>query len=102
MSIVSLAEYRAMLREVPDAALDTVLQTHLDAAEAEASQFVGFDIAAEYETDVPPPDLKAAVAFLAQTMSDQMPPDEVHVRKSRAESLMRPHRRETGIAEAAA
>lgn len=102
MSIVSLAEYRAMLREAPDTDLDSVLQSHLDAAEAEASQFVGFDIAAEYDMDTPPPDLKAAVGFLAQTMTDAMPPDEVQVRKARAESLLRPHRRETGIGELAA
>lgn len=96
MSIVTLSEYRTLLREVPDAGLDTMLQSHLDAAEAEACHFVGFDIGTEL--DPVPADIKAAVTFLAQTMTDQLPPEEHNVRKARAESLLRPYRRETGLA----
>ena len=69
-----------------------------DAAELEASKFVGFDIALEFDPDPVPADIKAAAMFLAQTMTDQMPPEECNIRRARAESLLRPYRRETGIA----
>lgn len=98
MSIVLLADYRAMLREAQSVELDAVLQSHLDAAELEASKFVGFDIALEFDPDPVPADIKAAAMFLAQTMTDQMPPEECNIRRARAESLLRPYRRETGIA----
>ncbi len=98
MSIVLLSDYRAMLREVQSVELDAVLQFHLDAADQEASKLVGFDIALEFDADPVPADIKAAITFLAQTMTDQLPPDESEIRRARAESLLRPYRRETGIA----
>lgn len=98
MSIVLLADYRAMLREVQSTELDAVLQSHLDAADLEASAFVGFDIAVEFDPSPVPADIKAAITFLAQTMTDQLPPEESNIRRARAESLLRPYRRETGIA----
>ncbi len=54
MSVVLLVDFRLFLRETTDTSLDSVLQSALDAAEGEASSFVGYDIAVEYDTDPVP------------------------------------------------
>lgn len=99
MSIIELSFYRAMLREVQSTELDMVMQSHLDAAEAEAGQFVGYNILEKFATaELVPANIKTAITLLAQTMTDQLPPDESNIRTARAHSLLRPYRTDTGIA----
>lgn len=98
MSIVPLADYRAFLREVQDTSLDGVLQQSLDAAEGHASAFLGFDIALEFDAEPVPAEIKSAVTLIAQTLTDQLAPEECEWRRAAAERLLRPYRIETGIA----
>lgn len=99
MSWLSLPEYRALLREVPDAGLDTVLQLHLDGAEAEVAGFIGFDPLTEFGDEATiPADLKTAGYFIAQCGSDSMPVDEAQWRRGAADRILRHYRREVGIA----
>lgn len=99
MSWLSLTEYRALLREVPDAGLDTVLQGHLDSAELEVAGFIGFDPDDEFGGPLMiPADLKTAGYLIAQCHSDQLPVAEAEYRRGAADRILRQHRRETGIA----
>lgn len=98
MSWLSLVEYRALLREVPDAGLDVVLQSHLDSAELEVAGFIGFDPVIEFGTLGIPADLKTAGYLIAQCHSDQLPVAEAEYRRAAAERILRHHRREVGIA----
>ena len=99
MSIVSLTDFRALMREVQSVELDAVLQQHLDAAEAEACNFVGYDLLTEFESAGEVPTVvKIAIMLLAQSIADALSPDESNLRRGRAESLLRPYRVETGIA----
>ncbi|QOY61873.1 phage gp6-like head-tail connector protein [Lysobacter sp. H21R4] len=99
MSWLSLAEYRALLREVPDAGLDIVLQSHLDSAEAEVAGFIGFDPETEFGSALEiPADLRTAAYLIAQCHSDQLPVPEAEYRRGAADRILRRHRREVGIA----
>ena len=53
MSVVSLVDFKAYLREL-STALDNPLQMALDAAIAEASGFVGFDLDEAYDERIHP------------------------------------------------
>ena len=97
MSIATLTMFRAFLREVPSTELDLLRTEALDAAEVQANKFVGYDIAAEFE-GAPTSDIRNAVYLMGQNLIDQGSPDEVEMRRARAESLLRPYRRDTGIA----
>lgn len=99
MSWLSLTEYRSLLREVPDAGLDTVLQLHLDGAEAEIESFIGFDPLVEYGSVASvPADLKTAGYFIAQCGTDSLPAPEAAWRRGAADRILRSYRREVGIA----
>lgn len=97
MSIATLTMFRAFLREVPSTELDLLLTEALDAAEVQADKFVGYDIAAELG-GATTSDIRNAVYLLGQNLIDQGSADEVEMRRARAESLLRPYRRDTGIA----
>lgn len=85
--------FRAWLREAQSPELDMVLAEALEAAKAQANQFAGFDIATD-----PTSDSAIAIYLLAQNLADQGTPAEVEMRRARAESLLRPYRKDTGVA----
>lgn len=106
MSIIILGDFKAYLREAT-ADLDDPLQMALDAAIAEASGFVGFDLDEAYGVDGPPSDLAMAVFLLAQTHADAGGPSDNEYRRAAAQKLLNRYRVDPGFvgvgaAEAAA
>ncbi len=95
MSIVTLAEHRAFMRELQDAALDPVLQQSLNAAQEQVEHFIGFDLI-EFDGDVPA-SIKQAISTLAMCMTDAMPAEVEQQARAGIERLLRPYRRETGL-----
>ena len=97
MSVVSLADFKAYLRELTTA-LDDPLQMALDAAIAEASGFVGFDLDEAYDdSSGPPSDLAMAVCLLAQTHADSGGPADNEYRRGVAQKLLTRYRVDPGF-----
>jgi hypothetical protein len=80
--------------------LETVMQQAIDAAERHVEQFIGDDLGELTDSygAVPAP-IASAVMILAQVEFDALDPQREQQLRARAESLLRPYRRETGIGE---
>ena len=100
MSIVTLDQFRAYLRDTSDDSLNPVLQQALDTAQARAESFMGQTIGA-FAGDVPSP-IQSAIQIMAQIEVDPVDPVAANSMQARAESLLRPYRLDTGIAGGAA
>lgn len=97
MSIVSLAGFRAFMREATTD-LDDPLQMALDAAEAEAAAFVGFDLDEAFgDSSGAPSDLQMAICLLAQAHADAGGPAENEFRRGTAQRLLTRYRTHTGF-----
>ena len=96
MSIVTLTQFKQHLRELSDD-LDDPFQLALNAAEAEANAFVGFDIDEEFGDDEPPSDIVMAAMLLAQIHADGGAVNDNEYRRAAAQGLLRPYRRDTGM-----
>ena len=97
MSVIYLADFKAYLRELTTA-LDDPLQMALDAAIAEASGFVGFDLDEAYgDSSGPPSDLAMAVFLLAQTHADAGGPADNEYRRGAAQKLLTRYRVDPGF-----
>lgn len=99
MSFVDLTTFKQFVRELT-ADLDDPLQLALNAAEAEANAFVGFDIGAEFGSSEPPSDIVMATMLLAQIHADAGAVNDNEYRRAAAQGLLRPYRRDTGIKSA--
>lgn len=102
MSYVHVSDFMLYLRQPIDSGgdpLQAVAQQAIDTAERHIEQFIGTDLAelADSFGGIPSP-LVSAVMILAQCEFDALDPAREHALRGRAESLMRPYRRETGIA----
>lgn len=102
MSVFTLPDFKAYLRELT-ADLDNPLQMALDAAIAEASGFVGFDLDEAYgDSSGPPSDLAMAVFLLAQTHADAGGPADNEYRRGAAQKLLTRYRVDPGFVGAGA
>ena len=98
MSVLDLDTYKQALRELrSDSFLDQAMQADLDAAEHEASNFLGFSIEEAYDSFTLPPDVGAAIFALAQRFSDSVTPEYANHLTGTAYSLLRPYRIDTGV-----
>ena len=97
MSIVALSDFKAYLRELTGD-LDDPLQMALDAAIAEASGFVGFDLVEAYDNSSgTPSDGAMAVFLLAQTYVDGIGVNEVDHCRAIAQKLLTRYRVDPGF-----
>lgn len=93
MSIITLDTFKGFLREL-STDLDVPLQLALDAGEAEASAFLGVDIATEYATVEPPPDIVMGILYLARVHADE---GDAERYRSIGQKLLQPYRVNTGF-----
>lgn len=98
MNYLTVPNVKAQLRDFGTANdLDVVYAMALDAAEATIDKFVGFDVWVEFGGMVPVDVIKAGY-LLAVVDEDALDPTSATHARARAESLLRPHRREVGFA----
>lgn len=101
MSTINLQAFLSYLRSDIGAGDDLadVAQQALDSAEQAAAQFIGDDLDELADSfGALPPAIASAVMALAQCEFDALEPQRERAVRERAESLLRPFRRETGIA----
>ena len=97
-TLIDLDTYKAAIRELrSDLLLDQQYERDIRAAHAEASNFVGFDVALTYTPSTAPNDLLCAIAMLAQRFSDAHTPEYANYLTGTAHALLRPYRADTGI-----
>jgi len=99
MSIASLAEFKAHVREMTTD-LDLAYTLALDAATAEINTFLGYDIM-QRSSDDPPSDVVMAAMLLAQVHADAGTVDDAEFRRGTAQRLLIPYRENTGFGRAA-
>ncbi len=102
MSITNVSDFMLYLRQPIDSSgdpLESVAQQAIDAAESAVESFIGdtLDEMADSFGAIPAP-ITSAVMILAQLEFDALDVQREQTLRTRAESLLRPYRRETGIA----
>lgn len=96
MTIATLEQFKEFLREL-SSDLDSPFQLALNAAGAEASSFVGFDLEEAFDGTAAPSDVVMAVMLLAQVHADAGDVDTAEYRRVAAHRLLTPYRRDSGI-----
>src|SRR5690606_27974015 len=99
VSIVTLSDFKAYLRELTDD-LDAPLTAALASANAEVTHRLGYDPAEEHGTDMPP-DIPMAAMLLASVHADAADVPQLEYRRTAAYRLLDPYRLNTGFGGAA-
>jgi hypothetical protein len=99
MTMPTLEDVKAFLR-IDGNHLDTVVSMAYAAAQAEAANFVGGELAERWPSHLPS-DVAMALVLLVQVHVDAGTPQEHQYRRCAAQNLLRSYRLDSGIGGAA-